>query len=357
MPTTKYARFQRWQALVLLCVTAVAIVWCVYAALNPIPTTEKYYGALDLGLYRRIAQRVHEGESYYQAAGEELRPAGYPTGSVFNWRTPTYAWFFGLLPNVRWAQAILVFLCVGIILAAFTALERAGSRRRAVLGILAMLGVLVWSIDGEAYLAQELWAGVLVTLSICGYLLGSWQLGAVAGLAALFFRELALPYCLIAAGFASRKPQRRELMVWIAGLAAYAFFLAWHVHEVIQHIRPEDRQPATWLRFGGLDFILATNHMNSFLFSAPVWVGAVYLPLALLGLGAWTGESSWRMMLSAGVYLTAFAIVGQPFNDYWGLMYVGVLPFGIAWAPAALVDLCRAATGRPPAHGPASSLQ
>lgn len=358
MTPTCYAKLCRWQAALLLIATALAIGWCIAVALAPDPPGgPPVAGGQDLGVYRRIAERVHSGESYYQAAGDELRPAGYPTGSVFNWRTPTYAWLFGLLPAVRWAQGLLVMLCAGTLLSAFTVLERAGGRKRAAGGVLAMLGAFLWCIDGEAYLAQELWAGVLITLSVCGYLLGSWPLGVSAGLAALFFRELALPYCLITAGFAVRKHCRRELIVWAIGLTAYALFLAWHFHEVMQQIRPEDRLPGSWVQFGGTRFILATNRMNVFLFSAPRWIGAIYLPLALLGLGSWGGNAGWRLRLTVGAYLAAFAVVGQPFNEYWGLLYAPILAFGIAWAPAALVDLWRVVRGSTSAQASLPGVQ
>jgi len=59
----------------------------------------------------------------------------------------------------------------------------------------------------------------------------------------------------------------------------------------------------------------------------------------LLGLAAWRGGIGARLSLTAGAYVAAFAMVGQPFNDYWGLMYAPMLAFGFAAAPAVLRDL------------------
>src|SRR5262249_52413538 len=103
-----------------------------------------------------------------------------------------------------------------------------------------------------------------------------------------------------------------------------------------------------WLVFGGLRFVLLTARMNRFFFTAPAWLHAIYVPLALLGLAGWRGMLGLRMFLTALAFVLAFCVVGNPrINDYWGLLYVGLLPFGIAWAPLALRDLVRAALGRP----------
>jgi hypothetical protein len=79
--------------------------------------------------------------------------------------------------------------------------------------------------------------------------------------------------------------------------------------------------------------------MNAYLFNAPLWFSAIYLPLALLGLAGWPGRTGARLALTAGAYVAAFAVVGLPFNDYWGLMHTPILAFGFAAAPDALRDL------------------
>src|SRR5207248_3701473 len=124
--------------------------------------------------------------------------------------------------------------------------------------LLLLMGVFQWSLDGDAYLAQELWAGVLLALSIFSYAGKRWLVGAATGLAGLFVRELVLPYCLIALWFAWRERRRQEMLFWLVGLVLYALFLSWHVAQVFRHITPADRVPATWLQFGGAGFLLAT---------------------------------------------------------------------------------------------------
>jgi hypothetical protein len=344
---TAYAGLRRRPAVVLIATALLAVACTLTASLRPVrDDSGPGQGGQDLELYQRIIERVHNGQSYYDAAGAELREGGYPSASVFNWRVPIYAWLLACFPNPLWGKGFLCALAVAAIVATFTILERTGRVMRAFGGALLMVGAFLWCLDGDAYLSQELWASVLLTLSLCAYMLGSWPVGYGLGMAGLFFRELALPYCMIACVIAACEKRWQEVVFWAVGFCGFVLFLAWHAQQVAHHVIPGARVPASWVQFGGLRFVLATNHMNWFLFSAPAWVGAVYLPLAFLGLGAWSGITRWRLLLSTGIYLAAFLVVGQPFNDYWGLLYTPYLVFGAAYAPAALRDLVQAARSR-----------
>ena len=64
-------------------------------------------GGADVALYRAEVDRISRGEGYYQAAAAELTPRGYPTRSVFNWRTPLPMWLLGKLPAACWASCFL----------------------------------------------------------------------------------------------------------------------------------------------------------------------------------------------------------------------------------------------------------
>jgi hypothetical protein len=340
--STRYANLSSRQALLVVGVTATVMATCLAVSFigeNPFDIPQQ--GGRDLQVYRNIVTRVHGGESYYDAAGDELRSNGYPTASVFNWRPPAYAWLIGNLPAPVWGQVLLCGLALVTLLLAYNAVQQDGKVWRAVAAVLLLLGVFQWCVDGDAFLSQELWAGVLIALSVCAYALGWWEIGLGAGLAALFLRELAIPYCVIAAAFAWKEGRRKEALLWAVGFSLYALFLAYHVVQVNKHLTAADRSPASWVQFGGLFFILKTCRMNVFLFSLPAWVSAIYLPLALLGLFGWRGVTALRVSLTVAAYLAAFAIVGQPFNDYWGLLCAALLPFGIVWAPAAITDLGR----------------
>jgi hypothetical protein len=160
-------------------------------------------------------------------------------------------------------------------------------------------------------------------------------------LAAVFFRELALPYCAIAVMFALWKRRWKEAGLWALGLSVYGLFLAYHAAEVWRHVTSTDRTAESWIQFGGAAFVISTVQMNSYLFNLPRWVAALYLVASVVGLSAWRSEVGLRMLATVAPYVAAFTIVGLPFNTYWGLMYAPLLPFGLAWAPAALRDLVR----------------
>jgi hypothetical protein len=171
--------------------------------------------APDLQLYREVIDDVRRGRNYYDAAREKIPQFGFPIASPLNWRLPTYAWVFSRLPGPAWIQAALVALSAVALALAFFAHSRNSGVGYAAATVFLLFGVVHWSLDGEAYLAQEPWAAVLILISLGAHALATgdargregegervrigWRwLAVAAGIAALFFRELALPYCGIA---------------------------------------------------------------------------------------------------------------------------------------------------------------
>src|SRR4029077_876671 len=105
-------------------------------------------------------------------------------------------------------------------------------------------------------------------------------------------------------------------------------------------IQPGDAaHAASWIAFGGLPFVLATVRMNGMLLILPIGATAVYLVAAALGFAGWTSAAGLRAGLTAAVYITAFAVVGQPFNQYWGSLIAPLLCLGVARCPLSLRDL------------------
>jgi hypothetical protein len=287
-------------------------------------------GGKDLAAYRRIVERVHCGEDYYDAAGIELRAGGYATSSVFNWRPPLCAWLLAVFPRPEWGQGLLVVLVLLTFVLAYHAECAAGSIGRAVILLVLMAGAFLWCIDGDAFFAQELWAGVCIAASVSAFAAGLRPAGVILGLAALALRELALPYVIIALALAASEKRWREVAAWGIGLMAWGCFLAWHAWQVQRHLTPlEFAETDGWIQLGGPAFVIRTSQMNVWLFNLPAWIAVLYLAAALLGLAGWRGPGARRVGLTVAAYLTAFLVVGKPFNGYWGLLYVGLLPFGV----------------------------
>lgn len=334
----------------------------------------------DLQLYREIVAEVHVGHDYYDVARAKLPEFGFPIASPFNWRLPTYAWLWSLLPGPAWIQGLLIALAVVALALAFIAESRSSGLGYAAITTFLLLGVVRWAVDGDAYFAQEVWAGTLLVTSISAYRLGeassmstvqgpksgidanrpeysvlstqygvpsrsiAWPCLAIGtGLSALAFRELALPYCCVACVVSLFHCRWWQAAAWTVGIGAFFAFLAWHIGQV--HIQLAGTEAAggaglvQWLRFGGLDFVLLTTRMNSLLFAAPGWLLWLYIVAALIGLARRNDPASQLACLAALAYLAAFAIVGRPENFYWGLMAAPLLPWGVAHAPRAIAEL------------------
>ena len=192
------------------------------------------------------------------------------------------------------------------------------------------------------------WSGVLIGLSWCLFSMERRRLGVGLGIAALFVRELAAPFCLACLVLAFVERRWREACLWLAGMLAYGAFYGWHVYEVMALVGPNDRAHAVgWLQFGGAAFVISLAQMNAFLLLLPQWVTAIFFPLAMLGFASWNTPIGRRAAFSTSAFVILFAFVGQPFNQYWGSLFAPLLCLGAAQAPAAIKDLVqRARFGR-----------
>lgn len=331
---------------------AFALTLLLYPALtkDPNPPFVPPPGATtDLDFYERISGCVREGESYYDASQRELRAHGYPTRSVFNWRPPTLTWLSGRLPGLDWLRSVLVLVVLFAV--ALTSLDLLRDVRLipAGVGAVAFVGATAWVFGPKTFLFHEVWAGALITLSL-GLLRRNWvRSGVAVGVAALFVRELALPYVLVCLALAWYEGRRREMRAWMLGLAVFAPFMIAHALAVLSRLNDLDHaMPKGWVRFGGARFVLVTSQSNVFLMALPLWCTAVYTALSGLGFWYWCRENGEgrRTGLTAAAYLAAFSVVGAPFNFYWGFVDAPLLAIGFAHAPGALAGLVETAVLR-----------
>lgn len=344
-PQTALARFSCWQARAILALLAVYALFCVGLTLSPKKIDNRYHnrpGEGDLALYRAEAKRIRAGEGYYSAIATELRERGYPTRSVLNWRTPLPVWLIGKLPPGV-AQWLLCGAAIVVLALSVPVIEREDGSYALLIGIPLLFGALAAAMFDELYVLSELWAGVFIALSLVSYGAERRGLGFVAGIAAQFLRELSAVYSAVALGMALYERRWREATAWFAGLALYAGFWAYHWQTVRGLIRPDDLAHAQgWLQLGGTAFIVSTAHMNSLLLLLPQWVVAIYFALAMLGFASWSTPAGVRFALTMTLFVAAFGVVGQYFNQYWGAIYAPLLCYGAARAPLALRDLWRA---------------
>jgi hypothetical protein len=308
---------------------------------NPPPPPPDHKGE-DLSCQRAIVARIHSGETYYRAAESELRGRGYPVRSVFNWRLPLLAWLMGHLPGVAMAQFLGVLLALITFLVWFRVLEKQFSFPHVAVGSLLILGAPIYSFLPGIFLAHEFWAGTCITLSLGAHARGWRLVSIISGLAALFIRELTLPFIIIMLLLASIEARRFEVLAWIIGLIVFTAYFLIHWSIVAGLIQEGDRTlKGGWIVFGGWNFVLSTAQMNPYLFLAPPWVTAVILPLTMLGLAGWRDPLWLRVFMTVGAYVLAFLVVGKPFNRYWGFMYTNILLLGLLNVPWCLRDLWR----------------
>ena len=333
----------RSKAAMALGVYVLATVLCVGLALTKDrtpPFVPPPGATTDVDVFRRIINRVHSGEAFHSATQGELRSHDYPTRSVFNWRTPVYAWWLGSDLGWRFGPILLGLLVIVTAIVFARDLVDAHGLLSAAIGMMFYIGATAWCFGGETHLFTEVWAGILIAVSVCAYNREQRTLAVMAGLSALFYRELALPYCLVCFILAVISRRKHESAWWVAGLMLFFVFMAWHSHQVNSRLTSADLAlPGGWVRFGGLRFVLSTAQTNIFLMPLPLWVTGMYLPLCLAGLFGAKGESGRRVRWTIAVYLAAFAVIGNPFNFYWGFLDAPLLATGLAASPAILNSL------------------
>jgi hypothetical protein len=340
VPTTladPIARSNPRHARIVLAIFALATAFFVGVTLSPLRSgfaDAPSRGPSDIDLYSAEIARIHAGESYYDAVAAELPKFGYPTRSIFNWRTPLPVWLVARLPDLTAANAALAIVGLLLIVLSFKLLADEGGVGQGIVGVLLLSGAVLPSVLGDLVLLSELWSGMFLALSAVLFGIKRPIAGIAAGMASLFFRELAAPYCVLCVALAARERKYRELALWGVGLAAYAVFYAWHVAQVLPRIEPDAiAQQDGWIRFGGAGFLISTAQMNAYLLLVPQWVAAVFLACALLGAATWNTPAGRLIGLTVALYAVAFSIAGHDFNQYWGSQIAPLLclPAARAW--------------------------
>jgi len=323
------------------------VVSTVPGAVSPQPARAAAEHRSDVGLYRAIVNRVSRGEDYYVAAAAEQRANGYPTAPAVAFREPAETLLLVALQTDLARHAALLGLAVAATLALWFALGQMdltpATRRWSLL--LTLTGMAVCLAQNAPYM-HETWAGLLITLSLALRRPERWALSVCAAFAACLLRELALPFLFVMLAFAACERRWRESLAWLGAIALFGGLFAIHcVLAGAQH-RVGDLASGGWLRFGGLSFVVATLRWNAVLALAPGGVLIAVLCASALGLSGLRHGLASRAALTLIGYVVAFAVVGRPDNQYWGILYAPLVPLGLALAPPALKDLATRAMAK-----------
>ncbi|MGH9237082.1 MAG: hypothetical protein ACRD3G_03500 [Vicinamibacterales bacterium] len=283
-------------------------------------------GNADAAAYRQIVDRMQSGSDFYAATGTVLRSsANYPVASVFNWREPLLPAGIAVLSE-RGATVVLWMLALFL-------LVRARPLLRGVLGALPILPALLMVALHDAVFFAELWAGLCLGHSVASYARNQPLSGVAWAVLALFFRELAAPFCVVAGVRALWQRERSQIAAWAVGGVAFVAYYGWHLTQVLSHIQEGDpAQQQSWLAFGGLSFLLhAFRNASGLLIGLPPFLFGVLVAFAV---GAWWSTTMiWHVRAGVMAYAVFFLFFGLPFNGYWGLI-VGPL-FGMWLAHGA----------------------
>jgi hypothetical protein len=343
MPPTRLAGLSRNWAIAVMVMAGLAFLGLYLAAQIPVPEPTISARGSDQQMYAGVVEALRHGVPYYDALRTGLSAGHYGMQSIFNWRTPFFMSLTALLPSfeVMYVLVILTALA-GAVLACALVWRELGPIAAGILTGVEVLSLGTCLVP-KGYLISELPTGFLILVSATAYGLGARRTGFGAAVLALFIRELAGPYVLVCAFMAWRERRWRELAAWgIAGLA-YGIYFLWHVHMVLAHQNPADHaDPSGWVQFGGLEFVLNTAAFNGYFLAVPLWVTAILLPIAFIGLMAWSGPAGERTALTVFFYLALYAVAGKTVDNYWGALFTPLLTMGIVWFPAALRDLLRA---------------
>ena len=342
---TLFARLPGWVCRMVLVVIALLVIWPARPHPALVIPGERSWGAKeadtsDLKLYKAIVSDIGKGQDYYQAAAVEHRARSYPTYPAPVFREPTLAWLLAVL-HFQILQLGILFGLYGVLVIAFYRELTAGKKplpvRLSALAV-AITGTSVIGVPAGIYW-HEVWATLLMALSLLSYRKTRFWPAVLAGLAACLFRELALPYLLVMALFAICQRRWKELAAWSGAIILFLALFSVHLYFASHLHRPGDLVSQGWLGLGGWDFAIATAKWNVFLHMLPYPLIALAMCLGVIGLVGARDERAQRAALTVVGYLSAFLVVGRPENFYWGILYAPMLSAGFLLAPAAIRDL------------------
>ncbi len=308
----------------------------------------------DLQLYAAEVEQLRAGGNYYDIAARELPSRGFPTRSVFNWRTPLPFTLIAAVPEPVGRAILLAAALATVWLIVPLWCQHSGWFGLGC-GLFFFWGAAQPIFLDGAWLMPEVWSGLAIGLSLAAYARQRTKLAVAAGLAALFLRELAAPYAVLCTLWALRQRRWSEAAYWFTGGSLYLLFYAWHIGQVLPRIGPDAiSHTQSWLAFGGAAFVISLVQMNVWLLILPQWVSAVVLTLTAK---TWSRpQTDWerRLAMTGAMYLLLFGLIGLPFNQYWGSLLAPLIAVTLGFVQSSH-SLRRVGKSVAPIHAASSS--
>lgn len=293
----------------------------------------------DVKVYQRITKAVANGEDYYAVVAREHRLHNYPLKPYFTIRPPTLAWISACLEptGTRLALYVLIGLTVMAWLEVFRGISGTPLVQYAAFGLLAE-SAFVLSFSPFMYF-HESWAALLIALSIALRRPDRFGLSIAAGLAAVLFRELALPYLMLMAVLAAYEKCWREAYGWSGAIVLALVAQLLHAHAVAAVVIASDPASQGWTGLGGWSFYLTAANNSSLLELLPMWVTAVVVPFSLFGWIAWRSAIALRVVGLMLGYATLLVLFARPDNVYWAILIEPFLLAGLSLGAAGVWQL------------------
>ena len=189
---------------------------------------------------------------------------------------------------------------------------------------------------------HEIWAGLLVALSLALRRADRWIEAVAIALTAMLVRETAALYALVMAALALAGGARREAVAWSAAIGVFALTLAAHAWAVSGVTGPLDPASPGWLGLNGPALFVRAMTLATALQMLPMAAAAVLAALALMGWASLDDPLATRLTAVVIAYGAAIALFARLDTFYWGLMIAPAYLVGLAFLPDAL----RALVGR-----------
>jgi hypothetical protein len=339
---TRYARLSRMQARVAALVMLVVLAFSLSALLTPAPPTVHHNKAArsddraDIVLYESIVAGVRGGGNYYPVAAQAQRDGHYPLRPFVTMRLPTLAMVQATLPRLV-SIALLYALALCTFCAWFFRLRPVFARTPPRIVALTLLaGGMMAFVQSELVAFHEIWAGMLIALSLAVWRPGRWIEAVALALCAVLIRETAALYLIVMGGLALVEGRRREALGWLVAILILAVAVALHAHAVAQVVTPRDPHSQGWAGMLGFGFFVRTMTISTSLMLAPLWLSAPLVALALFGWSAWNDPTGLRAIALFAVYALLISLFGRVDTFYWGLLVAPVFLVGLAFVPDAV---------------------
>lgn len=339
---SRYATLTPGAARLGLALLAMLLLAGLLALATPDPTIRSAAqgsGPGDLALYGAIVDGVRAGGNYYAIAADALRSGGYPLRPFVTFRLPTLAVAQAALPPLLVA-GLLYALAAGTVLAWHVRLRAALRRPLArIVALLLLIGgaLASWQVALAGF--HDVWAGLLIALSLARWRPARWAEALGWGLVAVAIRETAALYLIVMAATAWANGDRRQAGAWTAALAVLAVLLAAHAHAVSQVLRPLDPSSPGWAGLLGPGFVVRAVRAATAFSLLPLALAAPLIALALFGWTAWADPLGTRAAATVSAYAAVLAVAGRMDTFYWALLFAPVLLMGLAFAPDGVRDL------------------